>query len=325
MDPSTLSQVLRHLPKINHPSLLIGSDTCDDAAVYKLDEQTALVQTVDFFTPIVDDPYQFGQIAASNALSDIYAMGAKPLLALNIVCFPTCLDPNILAEILKGGFDTVQKAGAIIAGGHTVQDEEPKYGLAVTGLIHPEQIVSNGKAQIGDFLVLTKPLGTGIINTAIKAEMVSQEAKEAALKNMIALNKEASEAMLKANAKSCTDITGFGLIGHSVEMAKASNLTFKIDSNKIPLLPDVKELCFMGLIPAGSYNNKEHYQNQIDYKNITPEMISILNDPQTSGGLLIAIKKENLEILMKEMKIKKVPATIIGEVIKRTEKDVEVI
>jgi len=286
-----LSQVLRHLPKEDDPNLLVGLETADDAAVYYLNEETALVQTVDFFTPIVDDPYIFGQIAAANALSDIYAMGAKPLTALNIVAFPTCSLPlNILEEILKGGAEKIKEAGAVIVGGHTIQDDEPKYGLSLLGTVHPKQIISNAGAQPGDYLILTKPIGTGVIATALKGGLASEIAKQKAASTMAELNKKAGEIMQKLHAHACTDITGFGFLGHSWEMASASNVMIEIESTSIPILAEAKEYASLGMIPAGAYQNKEYLQGKIEIDvSVSPVISDLLFDPQTSGGLLIAL------------------------------------
>jgi len=252
---------------------------------------------------VVDDPYLYGQIAAANALSDIYAMGGKPLLALNIVCFPTCLPAETLAEILRGGADKVIEAGAIIAGGHSVQDNEPKYGLAVAGLIKPDQILSNAGAKAGDLLILTKPLGTGIILTGARGGLITLEDHNRALALMAELNKEACAAMLKVKAHACTDITGFGLLGHASELARASKVSLKINFSKVPLLSRVKELILDGIIPGGAYENKRHLEEEISFKeNIKPEEQMILFDPQTSGGLLIAVEAAKSRNLLDELK-----------------------
>ncbi len=298
----------------------MGNNTSDDAAVYQLDEEKALIQTVDFFTPVVDDPYTFGQIAAANALSDIYAMGGKPFLALNIVGFPNCLPPEVLTEILRGGADMVQKSGAIIAGGHTIQDDEPKYGLAVSGLIHPQKIIRNNQAQAGDLLFLTKALGVGIINTAVKAQMASPEMEKTALAQMLVLNRQASEAMQAVQAKACTDVTGFGLVGHALEMALASQVTFTINSSQLPILPGTLELAQMGLVPAGAYHNRDYCQEKVDWSELSPEMISIISDPQTSGGLLIALPEDRIPQFQQELAQRQTNATLIGRVISKTEK-----
>lgn len=280
----------------------MGLNTSDDAAVYRLNEHQALIQTVDFFTPMVDDPYLFGQIAAANALSDIYAMGGQPLLALNIVCFPDCLPIAVLEDILKGGADKVVEAGGIIAGGHTVRDDEPKYGLAVAGLAPPGGIISNATARPGDRLVLTKPLGTGIINTAIKADLLSPEAAKQAAQCMSALNKEASASMQRYNASACTDITGFGLLGHAAEMAAASQVSLEICFSAVPLLPETIEMARMGIIPGGAYDNKEYLIGKVTLDNsLRPEEQMILFDPQTSGGLLIAVPGSLADRLVAEL------------------------
>lgn len=310
-----MSQVLRHLPAITDPNLLVGPGTSDDAAVYKLSDDLAIIQTVDFFTPVVDDPYQFGQVAAANSLSDIYAMGGKPLLALNIVCFPNCLPAGVLEEILKGGADKVAEAGAIIAGGHTIQDDVPKYGLAVTGLAHPEKILSNAGARPGDVLVLTKPLGTGIINTAAKGGLAPEKSLLSALETMLDLNQGASVAMVRSGATACTDITGFGLLGHASEMALASSVTLEIRAGSIPVLAGAGELAAMGMIPAGAYSNRDYLSGLAALpEGIKPEDEAILFDPQTSGGLLISVPEAKLSLLSEEMRREGVRAATVGRV-----------
>jgi len=318
--------VLRHLPVSEAPNLLVGLNTSDDAAVYRLNEHQALIQTVDFFTPMVDDPYLFGQIAAANALSDVYAMGGQPLLALNIVCFPDCLPPAVLEDILKGGADKVVEAGGIIAGGHTVRDDEPKYGLAVTGIAPPEGIISNATARAGDRLVLTKPLGTGIINTAIKADLLPPEAVEQAVQCMSAPNKEASEAMQLHNASACTDITGFGLLGHAAEKAAASQVSLEIYFSAVPLLPETIAMARMGIIPGGAYDNKTHLGDKITFsKSLRPEEQMIMFDPQTSGGLLIAVPEAMANRLVADLVGKEVQSAVIGRVLPPQDKLISVI
>jgi selenide,water dikinase len=290
-----LAQVLRQLQlgPLKDRNLLVGLETSDDAAVYKLTEDLALIQTVDFFTPVVDDPYFFGQVAATNALSDIYAMGGRPLLALNIVCFPNCLPLEWLTAILQGGADKVAEAGAIIAGGHSVQDDEPKYGLAVTGLVSPQKVITNAGALPGDVLILTKPIGTGIITTGIKAGLVSPETQVAAVTSMTTLNAAAATAMPAAGVHACTDITGFGLLGHAAEMALASKVSLELEMGKIPLLPEIENLASLGLIPGGAYKNRDYLINEIIFADrITAIEKMILFDPQTSGGLFIALPGE---------------------------------
>lgn len=285
-----MAQVLCHLPKISDENLLVGLETSDDAAVYKLNDETAIIQTLDFFTPIVDDPYMYGQIAAANSLSDVYAMGGKPILAMNIVCFPTCLSMDILAEILRGGADKVKEAGALLVGGHSVDDNEPKYGLSVTGVISPDRVMGNHLSKPGDMLILTKPLGMGILNTAIKAGFLSEALTNGAIRVMACLNNVAAEGMEIIGANSCTDITGFGFLGHLYEMAKASNVTMRINFKDIPVLDGTIENAKMGLVPAGAYANRRYMGEHVIFDDAVPEyMKDILFDPQTSGGLLISI------------------------------------
>lgn len=299
---------------MNDKNLIVGIDTSDDAAVYKLNDEMATIQTLDFFTPIVDDPYTFGQIAAANSLSDVYAMGGKPIVALNIVCFPNCLNMNILGEILRGGADKVLEAGAVIVGGHTVQDDEPKYGLSVTGIVHPDKVLKNYGSETGDILILTKPIGLGIINTAIKAKIASKEAYEKAVKVMAYLNKYAGEIITDYNITSCTDITGFSLIGHAYEMAEPSKKTFRIFKDAIPFIKEAKEYASMGLIPAGCYENKRYLEGKYFLNNVESWMEDILFDPQTSGGLLISCKeKDYIDILTRLEKLE-VESAVIGRV-----------
>jgi len=307
------------LPVLKHPNLMVGLETSDDAAVYKLNDNQALINTVDFFPPMVDDPYLFGQIAAANALSDIYAMGGKPLLALNLVCYPNCLPREMLSEILRGGADKVLEAEAIIAGGHTVEDDEPKYGLAVTGVVHPDKVTANSHARAGDLLVLTKPLGTGIINTAVKGDLAGEEVINRATQTMRLLNKDAAEVMLNTGARACTDITGFGLLGHTAEMAEASDVSMEIWAKEIPLLPGTMDMAAMGMIPAGAYNNRQYLQEKVNFKGqIKSELELALFDPQTSGGLLIAIPQDKADRLMQKLAGAGVDsAAIIGRVLKQ--------
>lgn len=299
---------------MNDKNLIVGIDTSDDAAVYKLNDEMATIQTLDFFTPIVDDPYTFGQIAAANSLSDVYAMGGKPIVALNIVCFPNCLNMNILGEILRGGADKVLEAGAVIVGGHTVQDDEPKYGLSVTGIVHPDKVLKNYGAETGDILILTKPIGLGIINTAIKAKIASKEAYEKAVKVMAYLNKYAGEIITDYNITSCTDITGFSLIGHAYEMAEPSKKTFRIFKDAIPFIKEAKEYASMGLIPAGCYENKRYLEGKYLLKNVESWMEDILFDPQTSGGLLISCKEEEYIDILTRLEKLEVESAVIGRV-----------
>jgi len=296
--------------------VIVGFETSDDAGVYRLNESTALIQTVDFFTPIVDDPYLFGSIAAANALSDIYAMGGKPLTAMNIVCYPAKDgDLETLRQILHGGADKVAEAGAVVLGGHSVEDREPKYGLAVTGVVAPNQVITNRTARPGDALVLTKPLGTGIIATAAKAELAPPEALQAAARTMATLNAAASEAMRRAGAHACTDITGFGLLGHAHEMAAASGVGLLLFASAVPLLPGVEDLAAQGLIPAGAHANRSYLCDRVRFDPDVPLALQdVLFDPQTSGGLLIAVPKDRAASLLEDLAASGVGGVQIGEV-----------
>lgn len=266
-----------------------------------MNDETAIIQTVDFFTPVVDDPYTFGQIAAANALSDIYAMGGKPVLALNIVAFPNCLDPAILGDILAGGADKVKESGAVLAGGHSIQDDEPKYGLCVTGFVHPDAVRKNFGTREGDVLILTKQIGSGIINTAVKGEVASRASAEEAVKVMTSLNKKAIEASAGFTIHACTDITGFGLAGHAVEVAKASNVTLDIDAKSVPFITDAADYAKMGLVPAGTYRNRGYSGKDTDTGAIEDYLSDLMFDPQTSGGLLFSIPADEEERFMKSL------------------------
>ncbi|EQB88275.1 selenide,water dikinase [Clostridium punense] len=307
---------------MENKNLIVGIETSDDAAVYKLTEDIAVIQTLDFFTPVVDDPYTYGAIAAANSLSDVYAMGGKPTVALNIVCFPNCLNIEVLGEILKGGADKVIEAGAVVIGGHTVEDDEPKYGLSVMGMVHPSKVLKNYGSRVGDVLILTKPIGTGIITTAIKAEMASKEVYNEAVKVMSTLNKYAGEIIVDYNITACTDITGFGIMGHGYEMASASEVTFKLYKDKLPLINGVKEYAQMGLIPAGCYNNKKYLKDKYQLKNVETWLEDVLFDPQTSGGLLVSISASEGKELMEKLSKLEIPCEIIGEVIPKEEKHI---
>ncbi len=293
-------------------------ESLDDAGVYKINEELAIIQTVDFFTPIVDDPYSFGQIAVANALSDVYTMGGRPLTALNIVCFPTkSLDISILKAILQGGVDKMREAGVILLGGHSVDDVELKYGLAVTGTVHPKRLITNSGALPGDKLVLTKPLGTGIISTAIKAGEASKETIGKVTRCMAALNKQACELMQELGAHACTDITGFGFIGHAIQLADNSQVGIRVDSVKVPVFEEAKEFISKGLCPGGLYRNREFYGGRVKFLANTPEFLQdVLFDPQTSGGLLISLSAEAAVALVSRLEIAGVEdAAIVGEVV----------
>ena len=277
---------------------------------------------VDFFTPIVDEPYMFGQIAAANALSDVYAMGGVPKLALNVVAFPNCLGPEVLEEILRGGADKVMEAGAVLAGGHTINDKEPKYGLCVTGFVHPDKMWKNYGAEAGDILILTKPLGCGILNTAIKAEMASREEIERVQKVMAKLNKYAAEIALKYTIHSCTDVTGFSLAGHSLEMAKGSHKTLVIQTENLPIIKGVEEYAQMGLIPEGAYRNRDFAGSEVRSEIKELWMEDLVFDPQTSGGLLLAVPPEEADALAKELSGMDIFGGIIGYVTEPQDKAV---
>lgn len=311
--------MLCHLERPQHPQLLVGIETSDDAGVYLLDEHTALIQTLDFFTPIVDDPYTFGQIAAANSLSDIYAMGGRPLTAMNIVAFPAALlRESVLPQMLKGGQDKVKESGAVIVGGHTVDDPEPKYGLSVTGVVHPDRILRNIGSKPGDALILTKPLGTGVLATAFRAEMFD-EGWQTAIISMTTLNKTAAEALAGFAVSACTDITGFGLLGHLYEMASGSEVCVRLDYQQVPLLPQAAEAANMGLVPAGAYANRDYFSGKgIHIKPHVPEAVAdLLWDPQTSGGLLLSVPSSQEKSLLHALQARGVVAACIGRVISR--------
>ncbi len=295
-----------------------GMESLDDAGVYKLSDDLAIIQTIDFFTPIVDDPYAFGQIAVANALSDVYAMGGKPLTAMNVVCFPAkTLDISVLQDILRGGVDKMREAGVVLVGGHSIDDAELKYGLSVTGIVHPKRLVTNAGARAGDKLILTKPLGTGIISTALKAGVVNEKLAKKVTRCMAALNSKASELMQEVGAHACTDITGFGLLGHAIQLAENSQIGIELQLASIPYFPEVIDFTQQGLLPGGLHRNKDYYANLVKFINEIPEhMQDILYDAQTSGGLLICLSPEKAELLLDRLQqVGVADATIIGEVV----------
>ena len=303
------------LPPVTDERIIVGAETGDDAAAFRLDEKTAIVESVDYFTPIVDNPYDFGQIAAANSLSDIYAMGARPLFALNVVGFPMGKIPlSILAEILKGGMDKCAEAGISVAGGHTVKDDEPKYGLAVTGVVAPERVMRNSTAAPGDALILTKPLGTGVITTGIKAEMVSNETIDKVTRLMATLNKTASEVMVEHGASACTDVTGFGLMGHLQEMVASSGVTARIRSSDVPIMDETWPLIERECVPAGTLENKKFVEDCTKWHEEVSEPMRIaLCDAQTSGGLLIATPAQRADRMLSALREAGVTdAAIIG-------------
>ena len=301
---------------MQHPDLLVGIDTGDDAAVYRLTDDLAIVQTIDFFPPIVDDPYQFGAIAAANALSDVYAMGGRPILALNVVCFPDSLPKRILGEVLRGGSDVAAEADVLIAGGHTLKDAEPKYGMSVTGTLHPDALVTNAGAQPGDVLVLTKPIGTGIVTTAAKAGSIDPAVLDAAVDAMRRLNRNASLAMQATGVHAATDVTGFGLIGHLLGMMRGSRAAARIDAGAVPVLPGVRDLLAQGIAPGGTRNNlAAAAEPHVAWSTrLTENDRLLLCDAQTSGGLLIAVARERLPRLLDELNARGVPPAVIGTV-----------
>lgn len=314
---SDLESVLKDIPSVKDECLLVSIDTSDDAGVYKLTDDIAIIQTTDFFPPICSDPYEFAQIAAANALSDVYAMGGEVKTALNLLMFPKDKIPlEGLKAIIQGGMDKVQEGGGIIVGGHTIDDYPPKYGLAVTGIVHPEKIIPNSESAIGDVLILTKPIGTGIIVAGQRIDAVTKEHYQAALNNMKLLNMNGSTIMQKYNVKTATDITGFGLLGHAYKMALASNVTFQLNSNSIPLLGGAYELLNMGCIPSACFRNQEYvdpvctFSSAVDYNRKM-----LMMDAQTSGGLLISVRNKVATDLLNELKNSDYPsAEIIGEV-----------
>ena len=301
--------------KVHHDdNLLVGFDKSDDASVYKISDDLAIVQTVDFFPPIADDPYLFGQIAATNALSDVYAMGGEPKLCLNIMAIPENMPMEAVHALLRGGYDKVYEAGALITGGHSIHDDEPKYGLAVTGFVHPDKMLTNSNARPGDVLLLTKPIGIGVLSTAAKADMLTKSGQELINRLMTTLNKAARDAMVKYNVHACTDVTGFGLIGHTYEMASGSDTEIILDVDSIDLIPEALELARMGMLPAGMYRNRNFAQAHVDAGDTELAKQDMLYDPQTAGGLLIAVAPEDADALFNELKNTVPSAQRIGTV-----------
>ena len=297
-----LSQLLEGIRVHSDPNLLVGFDKSDDASVYRISDDLALVQTVDFFPPIADDPYTFGAIAATNALSDVYAMGGEPKLALNIMAVPADMPKEIVHEMLRGGYDKVYEAGALITGGHSILDPEPKYGLAVTGFVHPDKILTNSGARPGDVLLFTKPIGIGILTTAAKAELADEETMAMATKLMMTLNKAARDAMVKYRVHACTDVTGFGMLGHTCEMAQGSDVEITLHTVDMDLIPQSLEFARMGLLPEGMYRNRQFAERYVDPGTVELAVQDMLYDPQTSGGLLMAVDPEDAPALFEELK-----------------------
>jgi selenide,water dikinase len=294
----------------------VGIGTSDDAGIYKLSYDLAIIQTVDFFTPIVDDPYSFGQIAAANSLSDVYAMGGKPITAMNIICFPVqSMEISVLKEALAGGLDKIKEAGALLVGGHSVEDEEFKYGLSVTGVVHPDLFLTNKGARKGDSLILTKPIGTGIINTAIKGNIADEELISKVISVMSSLNSTPAGELKSFDVRACTDVTGFGLLGHACEMIEDGNVGLKIDANKVPLIQETINFARMGIVPAGAHRNRDFRKEYIiGADQIDTVMMDVLFDPQTSGGLLIAVEGDQTEGLLGKLRNEGIEdAALIGE------------
>lgn len=316
MGPGALTEILQDLPNVKDRDLLVGYDSSDDAAVYRVSDDVAVIETVDFFTPIVDDPYLFGQIAAANALSDVYAMGGEPRVAMNLLCVPNCLPKEDVRAILEGGHSKAVEAGCVIAGGHTIQDNEPKYGLCVTGFVHPERILKNVGAQPGDVLVLTKPIGSGVLTTALKADLISASSRDAVYAHMATLNKAAGDAVRQvSDVHACTDITGFGLLGHSFEMAEGSGVTIRLHGKAIPLMDEALDMAGMGIIPSGAYRNMDYVKPHLAVlPSAQQALLDLAADPQTSGGLLVALPREQAERLLSLLRPFAPWSAIVGEV-----------
>jgi selenide,water dikinase len=312
-----LAATLKGLPQSTNPDLLVGFNQADDAGVYRLDDHTALVQTVDFFPPIVDEPYAFGQIAAANALSDVFAMGGRPLTALNIVGFPASTMPgSILADILRGGSDKIEEAGAVVVGGHSIKDNELKYGVAVTGLVDPAKVVTNSGARPGDKLFLTKPLGTGIITTGIKQKIIDPDLARLVVDQMAALNKRAAELMLLHDVHAATDITGFAMLGHALEIAEASAVSLRLFADALPVLPEALRLAGEGVNPGGAGDNRSYIEGKVAFEaGIDPNLQQVLYDPQTSGGLFVAIPADRADEFSRSLEENSLPSAVVGEVL----------
>lgn len=297
-----LAKLLEGISVHEDPNLLVGFDKSDDASVYKITDDLAIVQTLDFFPPIADDPYLFGQIAATNALSDVYAMGGEPKLALNIMCIPKDMPRDVVHALLRGGYEKVFEAGALITGGHSIFDDEPKYGLSVTGFVHPDRILTNSGAKEGDVLLLTKPLGIGVLTTAQRAELLSDEGKALAYRLMTTLNKSARDCMVKYRVHACTDVTGFGLLGHLYEMTQGSDLTAVLDTSAIHIIQEALPFAEMGILPEGMYRNRSFAEQAVDAGDTPLAVQDVLYDPQTAGGLMISVHPEDADALYEELK-----------------------
>lgn len=321
LGPGALARVLEKIPKTQDPNLLIGYEGSDDAAVYKLTEDLAIVQTLDFFPPMVEDPYAFGQIAAANALSDIYAMGGDVKTALNIVCFPEAMDLNILGRILMGGAEKVKEAGGVLAGGHSIADSDVKYGLSVTGTIHPDKVFANNGCKAGDVLILTKPLGVGIVCTASRMGGASEAAMDLAVRSMTTLNRYASEVVRRFRVHGCTDVTGFGFLAHLCEML-GDSYSAVVRQDQIPFIPQCPDYVEEFYITAAAQRNRNHVKDKVEFVSASFAMEEILFDPQTSGGLLVSMDKEDAAAALKELRKLGLPCALVGEVTEKTEKTV---
>lgn len=310
-----LAKLFEGFSQPRDPNLLVGFDRADDAAVYRVSDDVALVQTLDFFPPIADDPFVFGAIAAANALSDIYAMGGEPRTALNIMMVPEDLDAGFVREILRGGATKVAEAGAVVCGGHSIYDREPKYGMAVTGLVHPDRILTNAGAHIGDVLIYTKPLGIGIISTAVKAGLASREMRDGVESLMMTLNRPARDVMTKYRVHACTDVTGFAVMGHMLEMAQGANAAIELEASSFEVLDGAREFAAMGIVPAGAYRNRRYAEASADLGAIPRDMADVLFDPQTSGGLMIAVEPDDAAALLGELAPLVPTARLVGRVV----------
>lgn len=322
-----LREILKVLPVQADANLLVGHGGADDAGVYRLDDERALVLTVDFFTPVVDDPYDYGRIAAVNSLSDVYAMGGKPLVALNIAAFPeTDLPADVLVAIFKGGASVAKDAGIVIAGGHTVKDKEMKYGLSVVGIVHPDKIIENSGAKPGDKLILTKPIGTGILSTALKAGALGEEDYRSLVSTMTQLNRHASERMAATGVSACTDITGNGLLGHAFEMAQASGVTLEVTAARVPALPSTNDMIQKGFLTGGANANRVLIGDDIEWVRDHDQTLEhLLLDPQTSGGLLISVPEDRCDNLFSEIEEIYTDAAVVGQVVERAKTSLRVV
>lgn len=325
--PGELAGVLSGLPRLDAPELVVGFDASDDACVWDLDDGRGLIATTDFFPPMVDDPFLFGQVAATNALSDVYAMGGTPALALNLLCFPNCLGIEVAGQILAGGAEACRRAGCVVAGGHSINDHEPKYGLAVTGFVRLDERLENGGARAGDALVLTKALGTGVLTTAHKGGLLDDAGVRVATDSMATLNEAPIRLARELGAwpHAATDVTGFSLMGHSCEMAEASGVTLAIDASAVPVMPRAREMAALGLIPAGAYRNRDFFGPRVALGDELPlDLADLLFDPQTSGGLLLALGEKDAGRLVSALRDEGLPASVIGHAVPRAEKSVVV-